>query len=162
MNLYRRATLLGSVAILAGCNGTSGINVTQAIADAKIIVTGLENIYRAYAILYPQTQQAAIEARLAAASLMLTKLSEAAPVLDNAATLEGIEAAINAVLDVLSSVPVLPAPVQAAILAARVLLPLIELVISQLRGKVAPSAQMRSGPTTMSPDQARATLRGVK
>lgn len=156
-HLPRRAALFGSLTLLVGCNGTSGISITQAATDANIIVMGLGNIYRAYATLYPQAQQATIQAKLDAAGLMLTKLSEAALALDNAAMLEAIEDAVNVVLEILSSVPVLPAPVQAAILAARVLLPLIEAVIAQLRGVSKPQAAM--GPPVMSAGQARATLR---
>src|SRR6185295_10429980 len=133
MPLPRRAALLGSIALLAGCTSTSSPNITQAIADAQILVTGIDSVYRSFVVLYPSTQRATVETSLDTAKALLAKLSANADALTNAQTLEGIEAAVNVMLDVLASVPVLPPAVQAGILAARVLLPIIELTIARLR-----------------------------
>ena len=78
--------------------------------------------------------------------------------LTNIRSLQSVEAAVNAVLaivgGVVAGIPGVPAEVTAGILAAQVLLPVIEMVINQLQGQ----AVKAPAPAAMSVDQARRTL----
>ena len=165
MHIPRRLTLLSACATLAlaSCNsaGTT-VDLPQAIADARIIVDGVANVYTQITVLYPKAvspaQQAAVAGYLSAARSALAQLSTNADVLTNIRSLQSIEAAVNAVLaivgGVVAGIPGVPPEVTAGILAAQVLLPAIEMAVNQLQGQ----AVKAPTPAAMSVDQARRTL----
>ena len=152
---------------LAGC-GTTGVDATQAIADAQIVVNGVASVYQTLLTIYPsavsQSQQSTIAADLAAARAALAGLSANGAALTNATSLLGVENAINAVLNIVSgilpNIPGVPAPISAGVMAANVLLPLIEATINSLTGN-APKVTARVAAPAMSADQARLVLKAA-
>lgn len=158
MNTTRRTALLGPILILAGCTGITGtVDVSTAITDAGIVVNGVAGVYQSILTLYPgrvsAAQQASVAGYLDAARNGLAQLSSSATTLTG---LQGVEDAVNAVLPIIAAIPGLPPEVTAGVLAAQVLLPIIEGVVAQLRGQPPKVAAARAG---MSPERARETLR---
>lgn len=150
---------------LLGCSST-GVNTSQAVADANIVVSGITADYKAFVALYPNavpaTQQVQANAALAAAQTALTQLSSAST---TATGLQAVETDINLVIGVLSTAcqaPMCPASVSAGLLAANVLLPLIEVTINQLQGvPVTPKVAAAMAHPAMNPEQARLVLAGA-
>lgn len=164
--MNRRALIQAAPFFLAACTTTGGtsVNVSQAIVDAGIVVTGVSNVYQSFVVLYPRslsaTHQATITADLVAARAALASLSASASNITNLAGLQSVETAINEVLSILTtvlpSVPNVPSQITTGVMAANVLLPIIEIVINQLQG--APSKPASAAQPAMSPESARATL----
>lgn len=160
--ITRRLTLAAPLA-LAACG--TGVDPTQAIADAQTVVNGVGGVYAQFLTLYPTAvspaQQASVASSLAAARAAVAQLSASASSLTTAQTLQAVEANVNAVLTVLNTVvplvPGVPPAVSAGLLAASVLLPMIEAMIGQLQGQAPKVATARAG---MSPEAARLILKG--
>lgn len=147
----------------SACSSTTAVNTTQAISDAGIVVSGVSADYKAFIALYPKTltaeQQATALAALTAAQTALAQLQSATTTVTG---LQGVETNINAVLGVLSTAcvaPICPASIAAGLVAANVLLPLIEVTINQLQGvPVTPKAAMAMSQMSMTPNAAREHL----
>lgn len=165
--MMNRRTLLNTAALavsLGACSSNGTVNTTQAVTDANIVVSGISADYKAFLTLYPTavpvSKQSEVEAALAAAQAALTQLSGAS----TATGLQAVETDINLVLGVLSTAcqpspgtqSICPQSVSAGLLAANVLLPLIEVTINQLQG-VPPKVAAAARPG-MSPEQARLVL----
>jgi hypothetical protein len=168
--MNRRTFTIASLAILGGCApGTNTIDPTQAITDAQIVVTGITGVWRSFIVLYPRAvtpaQQASATAALAAAQTAVAQLQASASQLTTAATLKAVEDNINVVMGVLTAVlptiPNVPPEITAGVLAATVLLPIIEAMVNQLQGQSVKAAAVRAAPG-MTTDEARRTLRAVR
>ena len=146
--------------LAAGCT-SSTVNVSQAVTDAGLITNGIAGVYQSFVTLYPTAvspaQQATVAKDLAAAQVALAALQGVSANLTTAATLQGIEADVNAVLGVMGTVApgVLPQQIVVGIEAANVLLPLIEATVNQIQGVTAP---VKAAMLPMSPDHARLVL----
>jgi hypothetical protein len=160
------------VLIFTGCAPTSTTTnvagVSQAIADAQAIVSGVDQSWSALKLLYPQVVTPATDAQVRAlldsAPGILAQLSTAADAATNAGGLRGVESLVNQVLNIasatLSNVPGVPPNVLLDLQAASVLLPILEATAQTL----VPAAPKVGSPparfaSSMTPDQARAVLR---
>lgn len=163
----KRIILTAALALsLGACSSNGTVNTTQAVADANIVVSGISADYRAFLTLYPTAVPAAtqtqVDAALTAAQGALTQLGSAST---TATGLQAVETDINLVLGVLSTAcqpspgtqSICPQSVSAGLLAANVLLPLIEVTINQLQG-VAPKVAAAVAHPAMNPAQARLVL----
>lgn len=163
MNLPRRTLFPGALGLgalaLMGCQGGATIDPTQAIADANIVVKGISGVLALYPNAIKPADQIKVSVDLTAANAILAGLSASAAFLTTAQGLHGIETAINDVLAIVGAVPGLPPQVTAGVMAAQVLLPLIESVVNQLQNK--PVVAARVAASAMSPGEARAVLRAV-
>lgn len=152
---------------LLGCSSTGTVNTSQAVADANVVVSGVAADYKAFVTLYPATitpaRQAEVLAALTMAQAALAQLQAAA--IPAATGLQAVETNINTVLGVLSGAclpPICPAAVSAGLMAANVLLPLIEATINQLQGvPVTPKVAAAMAHPAMNPEQARLVLAGA-
>ena len=150
-------------AMLAGCASSSTVNASQAITDAGIIVNGIQGVYQSFVTLYPSAvspaQQASVAKTLAAAQAAQVALQGASANLTTATTLSGIEADVNVVLGAITQVApgVVPPQISAGIMAAQVLLPLIEATVAQIQNPAAP-VKVGAVVGAMSPGQARLVL----
>jgi hypothetical protein len=164
---------LATPALLASCATSStqtnpAAAINQAIADAQIVVSGVQNSYNALHGLYPQAitaqTDAQVQALFAAAPGILAGLSTGADSVTNASGLRGVESLINQILNItavaLAQVPGIPPQMLLGLQAATVLLPLIEATANQLVPITptvgAPPPRFTSA---MSPAQARQVLR---
>jgi hypothetical protein len=162
-----RATLLAlgllTVAACTSPTGTSTVNTAQAAADASTVVNGLAADYKTFVTLYPSAIPAARQTTIAedfAAAQTAMKQLAALPAGSTGATpLRTVETAMNDVVgvltDALPGIPGVPPAVSAGVLAADVLLPLIEVMINQLQGV---ATAKPATVTLMTPDHARLIL----
>ncbi len=164
----KRLIFAGALALsLGACTPTGTVNTTQAIADANIVVSGIAADYRVFVQLYPAaippTQQVAVNAALTAAQSALAQLSNAST---TATGLQAVEDDVNVAIGVLTQACqslACPTSVSAGLMAANVLLPLIEIVVNEMNGKTpAPKVAAFMAPTTMTPAQARLILTAAK
>lgn len=153
-NNMNRRTLLAGVSALAisGC-ATFSANFARAADDVSTIAAGLQQVLNnpAVAGLVPVSI-------MEQANVWLVQLQQAAGSLKLAVTTGGAQDAvhqaevlINAIVGALSKFP-LPAPIPQILLAATILLPIIEAAVGML---IKPTANVSS----MSPEQARITLK---
>jgi hypothetical protein len=157
MNATRRTILYATPAFLAACGTTGTVDVTQAIADAGIITNGIAGVVQSLVTLgrISPAQQISIAGYISTARIAQAQLSASASALNNVTNLQGVEDAINAALPILSAIPGLPPEITVGIVAAQVLLPIIEATIAQLLNKPPKVSAARQA---MSPDSARAVL----
>ena len=148
--MNRRALLIAIPAVaLAGCTASQ---LAQWQTDAKLLDAGLQGvvpILQKGGIVIPAAVpgylgmlDGAVQSILGAASASAAQ----APVVQAAK-------AVNALVGVLSAIPVLPPVVTAALLAAQVLLPIIEQAVG--------INVVGAAPSDVSPDMARAMLMAV-
>jgi hypothetical protein len=156
---------------LTACTSTSATSttaaLTQAIADARAVVIGVDQSYTALRTLYPTAitpaTDAQVRALLNAAPAILAQLSTAADAATNAGGLRGVESLINQVLNItaaaLANVPGVPPQMLLGLQAAAVLLPIIEMTAQTL----VPTTPTVGAPpprfaSAMTPAQARVVL----
>jgi hypothetical protein len=158
--------------ILTACNPQGGATpaVQRAATDAALLVTGVSSIEKSFVTLYPgaltPAELAGVDAALAAAQVALGQLSTLANTAPTGNALMAVETNINAVVSIMSQVvakvPNIPPSVAAGLMAANVLLPIIETTANQLiaGSTVAPAPKAAMG-ITMAPDHARLVLQAA-
>ena len=149
-----RRTLLVAAALLpvAGC---AQINLTPSslASDAALIVNGINTVAKNYAAGFglPANTVNQIQGWAAAASKAASDISATISTASSLTNVQAIATALNGIVGVLATVPVLPPVVTAALTAAQVLLPVIESLV----GITVPAG---AAPAGMTPDAARAYL----
>jgi hypothetical protein len=154
----RRVLAIGSLAgllPLAACAGgqlpTPSIGVVA--NDVKIIATGLQGVMNQLGALSvpgltPQVLNTC-QTSLAGLQTCAAAIANASSAVDAKPTVEQVEGYVNAFVGALAVLP-LPAPVNTALVAATILLPVIEAAVGL--------AISNAPPATMTPDQARSAL----
>lgn len=149
-----RRTLLVAAALLpvVGC---AQINLTPSslASDAALIVNGINTVAKNYAAGFglPANTVNQIQVWAAAASKAASDISATISTASSLTNVQAIATALNGIVGVLATVPVLPPVVTAALTAAQVLLPVIESLV----GITVPAG---AAPAGMTPDAARAYL----
>lgn len=165
MHITRRFALAGVTALTACGQGTTGQpTLAQVIADAQAIVTGLARALPIVAPLLKPALAAQFGQLVTVAQQLVASLSTNLPTSTVAATLAQIVDAVSAALAIVSGIPGLPPNVAILIAAASALLPVLAAFIGPLLPQQAPALAAkaaRPAAVTMTPDQARATLKAA-
>lgn len=172
MTLSRRATFGGPLILLLSRCGANGPNIAQAVADAQIVATGVQEAYRALKEFDPALTSSAsdqqVQAIFARLPDALAQLKAATDPKDQADRLRTVEADVNGVINlaagIVRMVPGVPPEIVLGFQAAAVLLPIIEAAANQLvpatvGGPTVPA--VFANRTGMTADQARARLMTV-
>lgn len=139
------ATALLPVGMLASCASTTGTtsNPTpaQIIADASSLVTMLTASVNA---LTPSpisnTEASTLDGNLGSATKLLTTVSTSMAATQSAPILQEVEGILNAALQTLSAIPLIPMPYAGFIKAAAVLLPIVETWVTSITAPNAAAA----------------------
>jgi hypothetical protein len=152
--LSRRSLCLAVPLVLAGCNGQapSGPSIAMVAQDVNLIAGGLSKALTQVQMLgvpglTPQILNTC-QIALTGVQGVAQSLAGVSSVQDAQPLIVRVEGYVNAIVDALAVLP-LPPPVQTALLAATILLPVVEAAVNMA---VPPAA------ATMTPDQARAAL----
>jgi hypothetical protein len=135
-NLSRRRLLAGVTflvpAALIGCAGA--LTPAQLVADAQGAVTALQTALPAIAAVAPTIAAALprLTGYLTTAQTLLNGLAGAVPATTGATTLASVEADLNAVLDALAAVPLIPPPYDAVIAAVALVAPELEAFVNSM------------------------------
>lgn len=160
MNLSRRAALggvsMGAVALLAGCAGLTASQVTQKIVtDIDLVANGLAKTIPTIQGLPSQYQPKVnkIVTDIGYIRGLTKSISSSMSATAAQPVVSQIVNDVNAVLSAAAALP-LPAPISTILLAASVLLPVIEVGVGLPVTASAPK-------TSMTPVEARAILRAA-
>ena len=158
--MNRRKFLVAATALVSASAGlvACGVTPSQAAQDVASIAAAFQSSLPQF------SSVTGIDASkmgvIGTAVADLQKVAAAFSGADNATaqTLVGrIEADVNAVVGVAAALPLIPPPINMILMAATVLLPVIETAIGMV---VKPQVALRASAAQMSPDQARLILRG--
>lgn len=135
---FAGALLLTSALLPAAC-GTSP-NLSQTIADAQILVSGVEASYAALKVFSPGISSTAADARIVVLEhdldAALATLKAAQTAADQASGIRAVEADVNGIANLaavlVADIPGVPPGVVLGFQAAEILLPIIEATANQL------------------------------
>lgn len=154
--MYRRSILIGSFALLVGCNNPPGTNktVAQVANDVNVIAAGLQGVLTQLGPMTGINSDTLIKVSTAIAGIqsIAKSISQVSDVASAQPLVQQLETYLNTIVSVLAAVPFLPPPVTMALQAASILLPVIETLL----GMFVSAKPMLS---TMTPDQARLILK---
>lgn len=161
----RRAMLMSSIPLalaMAGCAARGGVTPGSVIADASAIVDGLNGalaqVMAASPSLIPSAVAVQVSMALASARGLLAQITGATSAASGASVLAQVESDVNTALGFLA--PLVPPPYNAAVIAAAVLLPIIEAFVAQyITPPPVPAAVRKLSRSGMSEEEARAVLR---
>lgn len=148
----RRAVFsTASMVALAACAGQTAAQVSaQIVTDLNNAVTALGNVVPALAKADPKLIPAAVQTQILAyaaqAQGVLASVSTSMTATAAAPALQQAEADLNAILDALAAVPLIPPPYAEIIAAAAVAAPMIEGYIATLIG---PTPKAATAPTQL-------------
>lgn len=148
------------IGILASCAGKSpSSTLAQVITDVGTIAAGLAGVLPSLAKVTGISQETINNINVWIADLQKagTAIVSATTVAAAQPIVQQVETDVNAIVAALSGLP-LPSAIETVVLAASILLPVIETAVGLALPPSAPTARMAAS-STMSVDQARLVLR---
>ena len=165
--MLRRNLLLGTTALsVTACAGKTVDQVVVTVAaDASTIANGLTGVLAQLGPLASTygisgATMALIGTAVAGLQSVATQVSGATTAASAQPMVQKIETYVNTIVSALAGLP-LPPPISTALMAAAILLPVIESAVGLIINSASPGARLSAAAPTMTPDQARLILKGA-